>query len=120
MALQIFVNLPVRDLQKSIDFYEGLGWKKNPQFSDETAACMIMSDTIYVMLLTHAKFQQFTPRTIADAFQNTEVINAISVDSKDAVNNTAEKALLLGASEVRDPQDYGFMFSRSLGDPDGH
>lgn len=120
MSTQIFVNLPVADLKKSIAFYEALGWKNNPQFTDDTAACMVISDTIYVMLLTHPKFKAFTPRIVSDAFNYTEVMNALSVNNKDEVHSMMEKALANGGSEIRDPQDYGFMFSRSFGDPDGH
>lgn len=120
MSAQIFVNLPVSDLKKSIAFYEALGWKNNPQFTDDTAACMVISDTIYVMLLTHPKFKEFTPRIVSDAFNYTEVLNALSVGSKDEVHSMMEKALANGGSEIRDAQDYGFMFSRSFGDPDGH
>ena len=120
MSSQIFVNLPVSDLKKSMAFYEALGWKNNPQFTDDTAACMVISDTIYVMLLTHPKFKEFTPRIVSDAFNYTEVINAFAVSSKDEVHSMMEKALATGGSEIRDPQDYGFMFSRSFGDPDGH
>ena len=120
MTSKIFVNLPVTDLQKSISFYEGIGYKKNPQFSDDTAACIVVTEDIYIMLLTHAKFKQFTPRIVSDAFNYTEVINAMSVDSKDEVHIVMDKVLANGGSEIRDPQDYGFMFSRSFGDPDGH
>ena len=120
MSSQIFVNLPVADLKKSIAFYEALGWKNNPQFTDDTGACMVISDTIYVMLLTHPKFKAFTPRIVSDAFNYTEVMNALSVNSKEEVHSMMEKVLANGGSEIRDPQDYGFMFSRSFGDPDGH
>jgi predicted lactoylglutathione lyase len=120
MSKSIFINLPVKDLKKSTSFYESLGWTVNPQFSDETAACIVVSSEIYVMLLTHPKFNQFTPRTISDSLQYTEVINALSCESKEEVNALVEKTLSNGGSEVRDPQDYGFMFGRSFGDPDGH
>ena len=120
MTTKIFVNLPVTDLQKSISFYEGIGYKKNLQFSDETAACIVVTEDIYIMLLTHPKFKQFTPRIVSDAFNYTEVINAMSVDSKDEVDALMDKILANGGSEIRDPQDYGFMFSRAFGDPDGH
>ena len=120
MAQSIFVNLPVSDLKKSISFYESLGWKVNPQFSDETAACIVISPEIYVMVLTHPKFQEFTSRNLADANQSTEVITALSAASKDEVNAQMEKGLANGGKEFRDPMDYGFMFNRAICDPDGH
>jgi predicted lactoylglutathione lyase len=120
MNTKIFVNLPVRDLQKSISFYEGIGFRVNPQFTDDTAACIVINDDIYIMLLTHAKFKEFTPRIVSDSFNYTEVINALTVDSKEDVRVMMDKVLANGGSEIRDPQDYGFMFNRSFGDPDGH
>jgi len=120
MAKSIFINLPVQDLKKSISFYQSLGWKVNPQFTDETAACIVITSDIYVMLLTQAKFKAFTPRIISDAFNSTEVINALSTESKDEVNSLMETVLANGGTEIRDPQDYGFMYGRAFGDPDGH
>ncbi len=108
------------DLKKSISFYQSLGWTVNPQFTDETAACIVITNDIYVMLLTYTKFKEFTPRTISDAFQYTEVINALSYDSKDEVNALMEQAIFHGGTEIRDPQDFGFMYGRAFGDPDGH
>jgi len=120
MAKMIFVNLPVADLQRSIAFYEAIGATKNPQFSDDTAACMVFSDTIHVMILTHEKFAQFTPKRIADAHQTSEVLICTSCDSREEVDAVTEKALATGGREPRDKQDYGFMYSRSFEDPDGH
>ncbi|HET6528504.1 MAG TPA: VOC family protein [Balneolaceae bacterium] len=120
MATQIFVNLPVKDLKKSMEFFSQLGYEFNEQFTDETAACMVISDEIYAMLLTHAKFKEFTSKEIADADKTTEVMIALSADSKDEVNELADKALQAGGSEAYDPQDLGFMFSRSFNDLDGH
>lgn len=120
MDTQIFVNLPVKNLDKSKEFFEKINFSINPKFSDETAACVVISDTIYVMLLTHKKFQEFTSKKIADAHQTTEVLNALSVESKTAVNETVDKALEAGATENYEPKDYGFMFSRSFSDLDGH
>lgn len=120
MATQIFVNLPVKDLKKSMDFFSQLGFSFNQQFTDETAACMVISDDIYAMLLTHEKFSQFTPKKIADTAQSTEVLNALSFDSKEQVNQTVDKAIAAGATEAREPIDYGFMFGRSFNDLDGH
>jgi len=120
MPTRIFVNLPVRDLGKSMAFYEALGFTFNPQFTDDTAACMVISDTIYAMLLTHDKFRQFTTKQIADATKMTEVLTALSVASKDAVNEMVDGAVAAGANEPRDPMDYGFMFQRAFDDLDGH
>lgn len=116
----IFVNLPVRDLETSKAFYEQLGYTINPQFTDETAACVVISDTIYVMLLTHKKFSEFTDKEIADAHNTAQILTALSAESKDSVNELVDKALKNGGTAARDPQDYGFMYSRSFSDPDGH
>lgn len=121
MPQMIFVNLPVTDLDRSIAFYQSVGGRKNDQFSDETAACMVFSDVIHVMLLTHDKFRQFTPKAIADARTTTEVLLAVSAESRDEVDRLVESAG--GAGGVSDPaprQDYGFMYSRSFEDLDGH
>ena len=120
MAKQVFINLPVIDLQKSIAFYEAIGFTNNPQFTDETAACMIWSDTIYIMLLTHDKLKQFTSKTIVDAKTSVEVSISLSLENNDEVNAFAEKALKAGGKEPSDPQDYGFMYQRGVEDPDGH
>ncbi|MBL0404185.1 VOC family protein [Microvirga aerilata] len=121
MSKLIFINLPVRDLSRSIAFYEALGARKNEQFTDHTAACMVFSETIHVMLLTHDKFRQFTPKTIADARETTEVLICMSADSRDAVDDMTARAGAAGG--VIDPgpkQDYGFMYGRSFEDLDGH
>lgn len=117
---QIFVNLPVTDLTKSMRFYEALGATNNPQFTDETAACMVFSEAIYVMLLTHGKFSQFTDRRIIDADKEAETLIALAVDSRESVHRTMDSALAAGGREPRPPLDYGFMFQRSVADPDGH
>jgi predicted lactoylglutathione lyase len=120
MTTKIFVNLPVEDLDKSKAFFGKLGYRFNPQFTDETAACMVISDDIYTMLLTKAKFQEFTKKAIADATETTEVLTCLSVDSKARVDELLDAALAAGATEVRDPMDYGFMYGRSFNDLDGH
>ncbi|MGQ0589618.1 MAG: VOC family protein [Sphingosinicella sp.] len=120
MSKLIFVNLPVADLARAKAFYEAIGAVNNPQFTDETAACMVFSETIHVMLLTHAKFQEFTPKRVADAHATSEVLIAISEDSREGVDAITEKALAAGGREAREKQDYGFMYSRSFEDPDGH
>jgi predicted lactoylglutathione lyase len=120
MSELIFVNLPVADLDAAKAFYEAIGATNNPQFTDETGACMVFSETIHVMLLTHEKFAQFTPKKIADAHATSDVLICISAESREAVDDITVKALAAGGKEPREAQDYGFMYSRSFEDPDGH
>jgi predicted lactoylglutathione lyase len=120
MAKMIFVNLPVSDLDKSTAFYEAVGATRNPQFSDETASCMVFSDTIHVMLLTHDKYRQFTPKPIANAHETSAMLIALSMDSREEVDRIADTAISSGGSEARDSQDHGFMYDRAFEDPDGH
>jgi predicted lactoylglutathione lyase len=103
-----------------MSFFEAMGFTFNPKFTDETAACMVMGEDIYAMLLTHPKIRQFTNKEIADSHKTTEVLTALAVDSKAKVHELADKAIKAGAAEPRPPQDYGFMFARSFEDPDGH
>jgi predicted lactoylglutathione lyase len=120
MKTKIFVNLHVQDLERSKRFYQQLGFSINPQFSDENAACVVISDHIYVMIITHGFFQQFTPKAISDAHSTTEVLNSLELEDKASVNRFMDTALAAGATEARDVQDLGFMYSRSFNDPDGH
>ena len=120
MSKLIFVNLPVADLDAAKAFYEAIGFTNNPQFTDETAACMVLSDVIHVMLLTHDKFAQFTPKRIADSHATSEVLICVSEDSREGVDAITDKAIAAGGREPRDRQDYGFMYSRSFEDLDGH
>ncbi|MGB7157313.1 MAG: VOC family protein [Tepidisphaeraceae bacterium] len=120
MSTKIFVNLPVKDLKKSMGFFDKLGFKNNPQFTDETAACMVVSEEIYVMLLTEAKFKTFTPKPIADATKSTEVLVALSCESREKVSELVKTALGAGGSTYAEPKDYGFMFQHGFQDPDGH
>jgi predicted lactoylglutathione lyase len=120
MATKIFVNLPVKNLKKSMDFYGALGYKFNPQFSDETAACMVISEDIYTMLLTEAKFKDFTPKPICDATKSTEVLIALSCESRDAVNDLIRKAIAAGGSTYAEAKDLGFMYQHGYQDLDGH
>jgi uncharacterized protein len=120
MAKKIFINLPVTDLQKSMDFYTAIGFTNNPAFTDDTAACMILSNEIYVMLLTHNKLSQFTNKTIIDAKKSVGAINCISLDSLDEMNQMADNALSAGVTVPAPPQDYGFMQQRSFEDLDGN
>jgi uncharacterized protein len=120
MTKMIFVNLPVADLPRSRAFYEALGFTNNPAFSDDTAACMVWSDAIYVMILTHDKWKSFTNRPIPPA-TSSEVALALTLDSKDEVNRMVEiGAAHGGTGDINPPQDHGFMLQRSLADPDGH
>ena len=120
MPTQVFVNLPVTDLPQSIAFFEELGYSFNKQFTDETGACLVISDTIYSMLLTHEKFQSFIPNAISEAHRETEVLIALSCDSREEVDSIVDKAIELGGTYVRDPQDHGFMYERAYRDLDGH
>ncbi len=122
MSTQIFINMHVKDLDKSKAFFQQLGYSFNPQFTDATAACLVISDTIYAMLLTTEAMNRFIPKgkTIADANKATEVLLALSFGSKDAVDAIHQKALAAGATECRPAEDHGFMFSRSFNDLDGH
>jgi len=121
MTRMIFVNLPVADLGKSRGFLEALGAINEPKFTDDTAACMQLSDSIFVMLLTHDKFKQFTPRPIADAKAGSEVLLCLSADSREQVDSSVERAVSAGGTADPGPkQDYGVMYGRSVADPDGH
>jgi len=120
MATQIFVNLPVRDLNKSIEFFTKLGYTFNAQFTDETATCMIVSDDIFVMLLTEAKFQSFSPKPICDARHSTEVLIALTCDSREQVHEMVRTAVAAGGSTYNEAQDHGFMLQHGYQDPDGH
>jgi len=120
MSTKIFVNLPVKDLNRSKEFFSALGFRVNPQFTNENAACLVISEDIYAMLLVEKFFQTFTPKGIADASQTTEVINALSVESRSRVDQLADAAFLAGARPVNPPQDYGWMYGRSFQDQDGH
>lgn len=120
MTKMVFINLPVADLPRAMSFYEALGFTNNPAFTDETAACMVWSEAIYVMLLTHEKWRGFTDRPIPPSSQS-EVMLALALDSKDAVNALVDAgAAGGGTADLNPPQDHGFMFQRTLADPDGH
>lgn len=120
MNTKIFINLPVKDLQKTIAFFTKLGFSFNAQFTNEKATCMIINEEAYAMLLVEAFFKTFTPKTLADARQSTEVLLAFSTDSREKVDELMNTALEAGGSEVRAAQDLGFMYSRSFNDLDGH
>lgn len=116
----LFVNLPVRDLERSKAFFGALGFEFNPQFTNETAACMIISPMCSVMLLTEARFRDFTRNEIADTRTHTEGLHAFSCDSREEVQRMVRTAIEAGGSPAMDPQDHGFMFGWSFKDPDGH
>jgi len=120
MATKIFVNLPVKDLKKSMEFFAKLSYTFNPQFTDETAACMVVGQDIFAMLLTEAKFKEFTPNPICDARKSTEVLVALSCDTRDQVDETVRKAVAAGGNTYNKPQDHGFMYGHGFQDLDGH
>jgi hypothetical protein len=120
MGTKIFVNLPVKDLDKSIAFFTRLGFKFNPQFTDHTATCMIVSEDIFVMLLTEAKFKTFTPKAICDATKSTEVLVALAIESREKVDQMIRTAVAAGATTYAEPKDYGFMYQHGFQDLDGH
>jgi len=119
MARKMFVNLPVKDLKKSIGFFTKLGFTFNPQFSDETATCMIVSED-NVVLLTHDKFKSFTPKAICDATKSTEVLVCLSCESRENVDDMVRKAVDAGGTTYNQPQDHGFMYGHGFQDLDGH
>jgi predicted lactoylglutathione lyase len=121
MATKIFVNLPVKDLEKSKEFFTKIGFAINPQFTDDKAACVVISEDIFAMILREEFFKTFIPRTeIADATKATEVLVALSAESKEGVDELANKAIAAGGSQLREPEDHGFMYSRSFQDLDSH
>ncbi|HSF87766.1 MAG TPA: VOC family protein [Saprospiraceae bacterium] len=120
MPKQIFINLAVKDLQKSMDFYTAMGFTNNPQFSDESGKCMVWSENIFVMIMTHEKFTSFATKPIADTKQNLAGLFSLSVESVDEVNEIMKAGLSAGGTEPNEMRDYGFMQQRTLEDPDGH
>jgi hypothetical protein len=120
IAKQVFINLAVKDLQKSLDFYTALGFSNNPQFSDDTAKCMVWSENIFVMIMTHDKFASFATKPIADTKSNLAGLFSLSLDSIDEVNNLMAKGLKAGGVEPNEMRDYGFMQQRTIEDFDGH
>lgn len=120
MATKIFVNLPVKDLQKTITFFKQLGFTFNPQFTDDKAACMIIGENIYAMLIVEARFSDFTKKPIADATKSTEVLLALDADSRAAVDEMVKKAVAAGGTVYMEAQDHGWMYGHSFADLDGH
>ena len=119
MITKLFVNLPIKDLNKTVEFFTKLGFTFNPQFTDENATCMIVGKDIFVMLLVE-KFKTFTKKEISDVSKNTEVIVAVSTQSREEVDQMMEKVVGAGGKESRDPQDHGWMYGRSFEDINGH
>jgi len=120
MAKQIFINLAVLELQKSMDFYTALGFTNNPQFSDDTAKCMVWSENIFVMLMIHERFASFATKPIADTKSNLAGIFSLATESVEEVNAIITNGLKAGGREPKDMQDYGFMQLRTIEDFDGH
>jgi predicted lactoylglutathione lyase len=118
--MNIFINLPVKDLTRSKDFFTKLGFTFNPQFTNDKGACLVISDTIYAMLLTETFFQTFTKKQIVDAAKSTEVMLALSTDSRTGVDEMIKKVISAGGKEFKEPQDYGHMYTRGFEDLDGH
>lgn len=120
MATKIFVNLPVKDLNRSIEFFTKMGYTFNPQFTDENATCMVISEDIYAMLLTEPFFKSFTDKEINDTSKTAQVIIALSSDSREEVDEWVRKAVAAGATTPKAPQDHGFMYGHGFQDLDGH
>jgi len=120
MAAKIFVNLPVKNLNNSVEFFTQLGFTFSPQFTDETATCMIVAEDIYVMLLTEEKFKTFIPKKLCDATKSTEVVVCLSCESRAEVDEMVRKAIAAGGTTYNDAQDYGFMYGHGFQDLDGH
>ncbi|MBK7709854.1 MAG: glyoxalase/bleomycin resistance/extradiol dioxygenase family protein [Bacteroidales bacterium] len=120
MAKQIFINLAVKDLKKSMDFYTALGFSNNPQFSDDSGKCMVWSENIFVMIMTHEKFASFATKPIADTKSNLAGLFSLSVESVEEVNSILSKGLDAGGTEPTEMKDYGFMQQRTIEDFDGH
>lgn len=120
MSTKVFINLPVKDLEKSKAFFGALGFTFNPQFTDDNAACMVISEHNFAMLLTEAYFKSFATKPISDAHKSTEVLIALGLESKDAVDDMVDKAVQAGGKEPKPKQDHGFMIVRTFEDLDGH
>ena len=120
MATKIFVNLPVQDLNRTVEFFTKLGFSFNPQFTDENATCMVIGEDIFVMLLIEKFFKSFTKKEICDATKDAEVIVALSAESRENVDQMINRVIQAGGRESREPQDHGWMYGRGFQDIDGH
>ncbi len=120
MSTEAFINLPVADLPRSMDFFEALGFPRNPRFTDDSGACIAVSATVSVMLLTHARFRDFTPKAVCDTSKAVEVLITLTCESREQVDALVAKALAAGGTTYDEPEDFGFMYTHSFLDPDGH
>ena len=120
MNTKIFINLPVADLPRSLAFFKALGYSHNPQFTDDTAACIVISEEIHVMALTHAKWREFTPKAICDTTKSAEVSLCLTCESRAKVDELIARAVAAGGSKEPEPTDHGFMYLQGFDDPDGH
>lgn len=120
MSTKVFINLPVADLPRSMDFFAALGFARDPQFTDDSGACIAVSDTVSVMLLTHARFRDFTPKAVCDTSKAVEVLLTLACESREQVDALVARALAAGGSTYDQPEDFGFMYTHSFLDPDGH
>jgi predicted lactoylglutathione lyase len=120
MSKSLFISLPVKDVKKSVAFYEAIGWKSKPEFSSDASGCVAISDTISVMLASIDQFKQISPRPIADPTKGCQVLLSLSLDSREAVDETVAKAIKSGGSKAHEPEDYGFMYQHAFYDLDGH
>jgi uncharacterized protein len=120
MASKLFVNLPVKNLAKTIEFFTQLGFRFNQQFTDDTATCMVVTDDIFVMLLTEAKFKSFTPNEICDTAKYSEVLVCLALESRAKVEAMVRQAVAAGGATYNEPQDHGFMYGHGFQDLDGH
>jgi predicted lactoylglutathione lyase len=120
MPISIYISLPVKDVKQSAAFYEALGFQRNPQFADDSAACIVVSESISVMLASHEGFQKISPRPLADPTKGCQVLLSLSLESREAVDEMVEKAIAAGGSKAHEPEDYGFMYQHAFYDLDGH
>lgn len=120
MGKQVFINLPVADLAKSLSFFEALGFSRNPQFTGDDAGCITISDSVSIMLCPHAKFREFTPKAVCDTSKAVEMLLNLTCDSREEVDSLVAKAVAAGGSTYDKPEDFGFMYTHSFVDPDGH
>ena len=120
MTTKVFITLPVVDVSRSLAFFNALGFSHDPQFTDDTAACVVISEHIQVMLLTHSKFRQFSPKDICDTSKALQVLHSLTCESRAQVDAIVSKAVAAGGSTIEEPQDYGFMYHHGFVDPDGH
>ena len=120
MSTSIFISLPVKDVKQSTAFYKALGWKRNPQFSDDNTSCFAVSDTISVMLASHEQFKQVSPKPMADPTKGCQVLLSLSLDSRESVDEMVAKAMSAGGSKAHEPEDYGFMYQHAFYDLEGH